>query len=135
MHLAVLTTDAVSALGSSFQGAVVGIAARAGAFLQERAAEPTGMSPDKWCTDTDVQNAARRSKGNLLVATVTFLSVLQVAIATALPAVHDSGVGHVEETLSPSRPQVAPQLPQVAVVKHPREWMAKDQDKKCNLYK
>lgn len=91
------------------------------------------MSPDKRCTDTDVEKAARRSMENLLIATVTFLSVLQVAIATALPAVHDSGVGHVEETLPTSRPQVALQLPQVAVIEHTREWMAEDQDRKFKI--
>lgn len=76
------------------------------------------------------KSAARRSIGNLFVATVAFLSVLQVAIAAALPAVHDSGVGHVKETLSTSSRQVALQLPQVAVVEHTREWMAEDQDRK-----
>lgn len=51
-HLAVFTADAVSALGSSFQGAVVGVAAGAGAFLQgtRGATEQPGMSPDKLCT-------------------------------------------------------------------------------------
>lgn len=73
-----------------------------------------------------VQDAARRALDNLFVATVAFLSVLQVAIAAALPAVHGSGVGHVEEALSTSRVQVALQLSQVAVVEHAREWMPED---------
>lgn len=56
-----------------------------------------------------------------MVSTVALLPVLQVAIAAALPPVHGPGVGHVEETLAPSGAQVAPQLPLVAAIEHPRE--------------
>lgn len=59
-----------------------------------------------------------RHNKDLFFSAVTFLAFFQVAIATALPSVHHSGVWQVEETLAASRAQVAPQLLQVAVVKH-----------------
>lgn len=60
---------------------------------------------------------------DLFFSTVAFLSLLQVTVAAALPSVHDSGVRHVEETLSSSRAQVALQLLQVTVVKHAWKWV------------
>lgn len=92
----------------------------------ERCARATGHESRQIVHRPGVQDAARRALDNLFIATVAFLSVLQVAIAAALPAVHGSGVGHVEEALSTSRVQVALQLPQVAVVEHAREWMPED---------
>lgn len=90
------------------------------------AAEQPGMSNRQIVHGPGVQDAARRALENLFIATVAFLSVLQIAIATALPAVHGSGVGHVEEALSTAGGQVAPQLPQVAAVEHAREWVPED---------
>lgn len=64
------------------------------------------------------KNPSERHNKDLFFSAVTFLAFFQVAIATALPSVHDSGVWQVEETLPTSRSQVAPQLLQVAVIKH-----------------
>jgi len=55
---------------------------------------------------------------HLFLSAVAFLSVLQVAVAAALPPVHGAGVGQVEETLPSSGAQVAVQLLQVAAVEH-----------------
>lgn len=92
----------------------------------EKCSRATGHESRQIVHRPGVQDAARRALDNLFIATVAFLSVLQVAIAAALPAVHGSGVGHVEEALSTSRVQVALQLPQVAVIEHAREWMPED---------
>lgn len=59
-----------------------------------------------------------RHDKDLFFAAVAFLAFLQVTIAAALASVHHSSVWQVEETLPASRGQVAPQLFQVAVVKH-----------------
>lgn len=60
---------------------------------------------------------------DLFFSTVTFFSILQVTIATALPSVHGSSVWQVEETLPTPRTQVALQLLQVTVIKHTWKWM------------
>lgn len=93
----------------------------------ERRSRATGRESRQMVHRPGVRDAARRTLDNLFVSTVAFLSVLQVAIAAALPAVHGSGVGHVEEALSTAGVQVALQLPQVAVVEHARERMPEDQ--------
>lgn len=64
------------------------------------------------------ESPSQRHDKDLFFSAVTFLAFFQVAIATALPSVHRSGVWQVEETLPTSRAQVAPQLLQVAVIKH-----------------
>lgn len=84
-----------------------------------------GVSPDR--SEQGPGRAERCSavgaQENLFISAVAFLPLLQVAVAAALPPVHDPGVGHVEETLATPGGQVALQLPLVAVVEHARERM------------
>lgn len=73
---------------------------------------------------------------DLFFSAVTLLAFFQVAIATALPSVHHSGVWQIEETLPASRAQVALQLLPVALIKHPwkrvtgARWIKKHKNKK-----
>lgn len=73
---------------------------------------PSGKARGEKPDETDATNK------DLFFSAVAFLAFLQVTIAAALPSVHHSGVGQVEETLPASGAQVALQLLQVAVVEH-----------------
>lgn len=60
---------------------------------------------------------------DLFFSAVTFLSILQVTVAAALPSIHCPGVWQVEETLPSPRPQVVLQLLQVTAIKNTWKWM------------
>lgn len=112
-----MTADAMGALGSSFQSAVVGITAGTGTLLhKERRVMSSGKKymKDINCNIQDTQHT------DLFLSTVTFFSILQVTIAAARPSIDGSGVWQVEETLPSSRVQVALQLLQVTTIK--RAW-------------
>lgn len=121
LYLAVMAADTMGTLSPGFQSAVVGVAAWTGAFLQHRLSQMRTHASKQGST----QGKARTERRNkdLFFSAVTFLAFFQVAIATALPSVHHSGVWHIEETLPTSRAQVALQLLPVALVKHPWKRM------------
>lgn len=68
---------------------------------------------------------------DLFLSTITFLSVLQVTIAAALPSNHGFCVWQIKETLPSSRRQVALQFLLVAIIEHTWKWVPEQQWRGC----
>lgn len=84
-----------------------------------RVAERRVMSPGKNIQGKYILHHSRdTTHTHLFFSTVTFFSILQVTIATALASIHGSSVWQVKETLPSSRAQVALQLLLVTSIKH-----------------